>query len=97
MSSSLKSLTNFHQISHWAFFGRGIIDLFKPFCIIKQVGCHGKNHFKEIFSRTKKVSRLNLGIKHRGLGVYHVCSNDDPRMTFDLSMARSNLHPDTLV
>ena len=46
----------------------------------------------KIFFRTKKASRLNLGIKHRGLSAYQVCSNFDPSMTFDLSMARSNLH-----
>ena len=27
---------------------------------------------------------LNLGFKHRGLEVCTVCSNDDPRKTFDI-------------
>ena len=49
-------------------------------------------HLK-IFSRTKKASRLNLSIQHRGLKVYQVDSNDDSRLTFDLSKAKSNLHP----
>ena len=37
-----------------------------------------------------KALGLNLGIKHRGLKVCQAGSNDDPRMTFDLSMTRSN-------
>ena len=56
-----------------------------------------KEHFKTYFSRTKKASRLNLGIQHRGLKVYQVDSNDDSRLIFDLSMARSNLHSHILV
>ena len=40
-------------------------------------------HLKS-FSRTKKALGLNLGIWHRGLKVYQVCSNDDRRLTFDL-------------
>ena len=54
-------------------------------------------HLKIYFARTKKASRLNLGIQHRGLKVYQVDSNADFRLTFDLSMARSNLHFHTLV
>ena len=46
-------------------------------------------HLKIFFSRTKKASRLNPGIEHRGLKVY---SNDDPGMTLDLSMARKNVY-----
>ena len=53
---------------------------------------YGKKHLK-IFSRTKKASRLNLVTEHRGLKVFQVCSNDDPRLTFDLFRTRSNLHP----
>ena len=29
--------------------------------------------------------------------VYKICSNEDPGMTFNLPMARSNLHSHTLV
>ena len=47
--------------------------------------------YKKTFSRTKKALRLNLGKLHRGLRIYQVCSNDDPRLSFDLFMARSNL------
>ena len=53
-------------------------------------------HLK-IFSRTKKASRLNLGIQHHGLSVYQICSNNDPRLTFDLFMARSNLRSHAFV
>ena len=38
---------------------------------------------KIIFSRTKKILGLNLGIEHWSLKVYQVCSNDDRRLTFD--------------
>ena len=44
-------------------------------------------------SRTKKALRLNLGIEHRRLKVYYVCSNDDTRLTFDLITVWSNLCP----
>ena len=29
--------------------------------------------------------------------VYQICSNDDPRLTFDLFMVRSNLNPHAFV
>ena len=45
----------------------------------------------KIFSRTQKALRHNLDILHWGLKVYQVYSKDDPRMTFDIFMARSNL------
>ena len=54
---------------------------------------YGKKYFKLFFSRTKKALRLNLDIEHWGLKFYQVCSNDDPRLTFDLFMAGSNLCP----
>ena len=50
---------------------------------------------KIFFSRTKKALRLNLGTVYSIKD--QVCSNDDPRMTFDLLTARSNLHPHTFV
>ena len=34
---------------------------------------------------------LKLGIQHRALECYQVCSNDDPWLTFDLFTARSEL------
>ena len=51
---------------------------------------YGEKHLK-IFSRTKKASRLNLVTEHWGLEVIQVCSNDDPRLTFYLFTASSNL------
>ena len=49
---------------------------------------YGEKHLKVFFSRTKKTSRLNLSIQHRGLKVYQIDSNDDSRLTIDLSVAR---------
>ena len=36
---------------------------------------------------------LKLGMQHRVLEYYHVCSNDDPGLTLTYFMARSNLVP----
>ena len=58
---------------------------------------YGKTRLKILSSRTKKALRLNLGIQHRELKVYQVHSNDDPRLTFDIFMTRSNLRPHTFV
>ena len=55
-----------------------------------------KKRLKMCFSRTKKTLRLNLGNQHWELRVYHICSDDGPRMTqdlFDLFITRSNLRP----
>ena len=49
--------------------------------------------FKIFFSRTKKAFRLNLGIYNWGRKVYRICSNDEPRMTFNLLKGRSNFFP----
>ena len=43
-----------------------------------------KTHLKIFSSRSKKAFRLNLGIYHWGIKVYQNCSNDDPRMAFDI-------------
>ena len=45
---------------------------------------------KIIFSRTKKLLRLNLNIYHGGLKLFQVCSNGEHRLTFDLFKASSN-------
>ena len=42
-----------------------------------------KKRLKIFFSRMEKASWLNLGIRHLAFRVYQVCSNDDPRLTFD--------------
>ena len=48
---------------------------------------------KIIFSKTKKASKQNLDVKHHGLNVRQICSNEDPMLTFDLFTVRSNLRP----
>ena len=53
---------------------------------------YGKN-LKKIFSGTKKLMTLKLGMQHRVLEYYHVCSNDDPELTLTYFIKRSNLVP----
>ena len=53
---------------------------------------YGKN-LKKIFSGTKRPMTLKLGMQHRVLEYYQVCSNDDPGLTLTYFMARSNLVP----
>ena len=52
-----------------------------------------KNLKKIFFSRTKWPVTLNLGMQHRVLEYYQVCSNDDPGLTLTHFTARSNLVP----
>ena len=40
---------------------------------------------------------LNLGIQHQGSEICQACSNDDPRLAFDLSTVRSDLLPYTYI
>ena len=85
------SMTN-HQISHWAFCVLSIsLNGSASLNKMATLPIYGKKHLKIFFSRTKKASRLNLVTEHWGLSVLQVCSNDDPRMTFELFTARSNL------
>ena len=53
---------------------------------------YGKN-LKKIFSGTKKLMTLKLGMQHRVLEYYQVCLNDDPGLTLTYFTARSNLVP----
>ena len=48
---------------------------------------------KKIFSRIKRPMTLKLGMLHRVIECYQVCSNDDPGLTFTCLTARSNLVP----
>ena len=48
---------------------------------------YGKKIF---FSGTKRLMTLKLGMQHRVLKYYQVCSNDDPGLTLTYFMARSN-------
>ena len=49
---------------------------------------YGKN-----LSGTKRPMSLNLGMHHRVLEYYQICSNDDPGFTLTYFTARSNLVP----
>ena len=51
---------------------------------------YGKNLKKIFFSGTKRPMTLNLGVHHRVLEYYQVCSNDDPGLTLIYFAARSN-------
>ena len=53
---------------------------------------YGKN-IKIFFSGTKRPMTLTLGMRHRVLEYYQVCSNDDPVLILTYFMARSNLVP----
>ena len=44
-------------------------------------------------SGTKRLMTLKVGMQHRVLKYYQVCSNDDPELTVTYFMARSNLVP----
>ena len=54
---------------------------------------YGKNLKKIFFSGTKRPMTLNLGMHHRVLEYYQVCSTDDPGLTLTYFTARSNLVP----
>ena len=53
---------------------------------------HGKK-LKIFFSGTKRLMALKLGMQHRVLEYYQVCSNYDPGLTVTYFTARSNLVP----
>ena len=48
---------------------------------------------KIFFSGTERPMILTLGMRHRVLEYYQVCSNDDPGLTLPYFTARSNLVP----
>ena len=52
---------------------------------------YGKN-LKNLLQK-KRPMNLNLGMQHRVLESYQVCSNDDPGLTLTYFTARSNLVP----
>ena len=45
------------------------------------------------FSRTKRPMTLKVGMQHRVLEYFQICSNDDPELTLTYFTARSNLIP----
>ena len=54
---------------------------------------YGENLKKDLLLRNQKAETLTLGMQHRVLEYYRVCSNDDPGLTLTYFMARSNLFP----
>ena len=52
---------------------------------------YGKNLKKIFFFGTKRPMTLKLGMQHRVLEYYQVCSKDDTGLTLAYFMARSNL------
>ena len=52
--------------------------------------------YLKIFSRTRSLMTLGLGMLHLGCGAYQVCSNDNPRLTLTYLTSRSNLLPNAL-
>ena len=54
---------------------------------------YGKKLLKIFFYGTQRPMTLKLGMQHRVLEYYQVCSIDDPGLTLTYFMARSNLVP----
>ena len=52
---------------------------------------YGKNPLDIFFSRTKRTMALGLGMYHWGCRPYHICTNDESKLTLTYFMARSNL------
>ena len=61
--------------------------------VLATMPIYGKNLKKIFFSGTKRLMTLKLGMHHRVLKYYQVCSNDDPGLTLTCFTARSNLIP----
>ena len=47
--------------------------------------------FGKIFSGTERLMTLKVGMQHRVLEYYQICSNDDPGLTLTYFTGRSNL------
>ena len=65
--------------------------------LFKRSRSHDQDHIwykpLKFFSRTKRPMTLKLGMPHRVLEYYQVCSNDDPGLTLTYFTARSNFVP----
>ena len=57
---------------------------------------YGKKTLKNLLQNQESFDAESLYISS-GTQVYQICSNDDPRKTFDLFMARSNLCSHTFI
>ena len=53
---------------------------------------YGKS-LKYFFSGTERPMTLNVGIQHRVLEYYQVCSNDDPGLTLTYFTGKVKLGP----
>ena len=49
--------------------------------------------YRIFFSVTRRPMTLNLGMHHRVIEYYQLCSNDEPRLTMTYFTERSNLVP----
>ena len=58
---------------------------------------YGNNPLKIVFSRTRRLMTLGLGIKHWRCGPYQVCTNDYSGFTLTYFTARSNLIPNAFI
>ena len=52
---------------------------------------NGPGHMNKNQTGTKRPMTLKLGMQHRVLKYYQVCSSDDPGLTLTYFTARSNL------
>ena len=87
------------QISYGASLGRGNESLFKrPGHMTKMAPYQYMVKTLNIFfSGTKGPMTMKVGMQHRMLEYYIVCSNDDTGLTFTYFTARSNLVPNAFV
>ena len=54
---------------------------------------YGKKNFKLFYSGTKSSMTSKLGMQHRVLEYYQVCSDDDPGLTLTCFTTKSKLVP----
>ena len=84
------------QISYGASLGWGNESLFKWYWSHDQDGRHADilvKSLKNLLLQNQRPMILKLGMQHRVLEYYQVCSNDDPGLTLTYLTARSNLVP----
>ena len=53
---------------------------------------YGKKPLKNLLLKNQKADDLGTWYVAFGCGAYQVCSNDDPRLTFNYLTSRSNFH-----
>ena len=94
-SSPLKPLSRLKPNFIWSMDGGTKVCSNGPSHMTKMAAMpiYGKNLKKIFFSGTKRLMTLKLGMQHRVLKYYQVCSNDGPGLTLTYFTARSNLVP----